>query len=774
MTLVYLALAWLTGIAAAHHTPVHWIGWVVPGGIALLGLTIFHKTRPARLAFACGIALSAGAARFCLSIPSFTESDLAFYNGTDQVEITGWVTHPPVQREDRVDLVIRAENIRLPDGLRLPVEGLLLAQVPGIAGYQYGDRVTVSGDIETPPEYDTFSYKDYLARSRVYSIMAYARAHLSGDIAGSRLWRGLLAFREKGHQTVIALLPDPYASLLSGILLGIESDISPEVRESFNAVSATHIIAISGSNLVILAGVIQAVALRLLKRPHWAIVATISGIIAYALFVGADPAVIRAAGMTSLALTATALGRQTYGLVSLGFAAWLMTLINPLLLWDVGFQLSFLATLGLILYVEPIQNVLKNGLSLFLSREKARELLLLLSEAFVVTIAAQITTTPLMAYTFERFSLVALPVNLLIVPAQSPLMVFGGIAVTLAMVIYPLGQIFAWLSWLFLFWTVSVVEFFAQFPMASLEVAAMPAWQVWAIYAGLLILTLALKRRSDQNKKTSGWLREAVSIKTISALGLLLIALFTAAAWSLPDGRLHIRFLDVGDGGSTLITTPTGRQILVDAGGSGRRASAELGRSLPFWDRRIDSVILTGTTQRQIGALPILLRRYRFDSVILGDNPTDSQTWSTVSAQFEENATSRLAAQPGIRIETEDGLFVEILACPGTDPARLDIMVSYRDARILLASNQSVCQPPQATVLQVTALDQHCRTLLEAVNPQIVVLTADSSSPYLERASDESGVMVFELAQAGSIHLITDGTRIRVITRRYDRSLTDR
>ncbi|MEJ2148805.1 MAG: ComEC/Rec2 family competence protein [Chloroflexota bacterium] len=624
MTIIYLCIAWLAGIGIGRDAPVSWWIWLALGLPALAGVALAPRTDDEdawtgfswRTAFGCALLFALGAARMALAIPHFGAGDLASYNDQGFVTINGWLADAPDVRDTHVNLRLRAESITLDDGETRPVKGLALVQAPRVESYRYGDPVSVRGQIGAPPESDEFSYRDYLARQGVYSLVQYADVTVIGERRGNPIRALALDFRTTAYQTIQRLLPDPQASLLAGILLGIESGISPAVRDAFNAVSATHVIAISGSNLVILAGVIQGITKRFAQKRLSAGL-TIGGVLGYALFVGGDPAVMRAALMVTLALVSTQLGRQAWGFASLAFAGLLMTAINPQTLWDVGFQLSFLSTLGLLIYVAPLQRGLERGLSTMLSAESARQVVLAVSDAFLVTIAAQITTAPIMAHTFGRFSVVALPVSFLIVPLQTPLMILGGLGVLAALVVWPVGQVLAWGSWLFLTLTIWIVRRFARLPFASLDVSLSAAAMV-GVYAGLFALTWLLSQDSEARSRWRDRLRSLGGVRLIAGAGLVIALLLMIGAGSLPNGRLHVTFVDVGDGSATLVETPSGRTILVDAGGSSRQLQTALGDSLPFWQRRLDLVILSQPDQAHTSALSPLLARYQVDAALVG------------------------------------------------------------------------------------------------------------------------------------------------------------
>src|SRR5690606_36726346 len=199
-----------------------------------------------RLAFACVLALVLGAERYCLSMPRLDALTLVSYNDQGIVTPSGVIDDMPDERDTHVNLLARVDSLTQEHEPQRVVQGTALVQAPRGERYHYGDRVEVRGKLETPPVLEGFSYRDYLAREGISSMVRYARVEPTASWEGNRLRAAMIAFRERAHSAITALLPDPQAALLSGILLGIESRISPEVREAFNAVGATHVIAISG------------------------------------------------------------------------------------------------------------------------------------------------------------------------------------------------------------------------------------------------------------------------------------------------------------------------------------------------------------------------------------------------------------------------------------------------------------------------------------------------------------------------------------------------
>ena len=170
-----------------------------------------------------------------------------------------------------------------------------------------------------------------------------------------------------------------------------------------------------------------------------------------------------------------------------------MAFINPLVIWDVGFQLSFFATLGLILYAEPFSNFTSNLISK-ISKQDTSMFARIVNDYVILTFAAQLTTIPIMAYHFKRISLISFVANPFILPAQPAVMVVSGLAVFTSLVIFPLGQLIAWFAWPFAAYTIRIVELFDRVPHASIYLGDSSIWIVLAVYVALFSVTFGWER----------------------------------------------------------------------------------------------------------------------------------------------------------------------------------------------------------------------------------------------------------------------------------------
>ncbi len=439
------------------------------------------------------IGLFLGAARYQFSVPKFDAFHIAFYNDRDyDLLVTGTLVEPPDYRDPYTNLRVKVSKVDAGDG-DLLVSGLLLVRAPDNQVFHYGDILRLRGKVKTPPENEDFSYRDYLAAQHIHSYMTSAEITVLPGQGGNPFSRVLYALKDQSLTNIYRLFPDPESSLLAGILLGVDTGLTDKLQQAFKDTGTAHIIAISGFNISIIAGLFVTFFSRFLGPRRGAVLAVL-GIAFYTILVGADAAVVRAALMGSLALFARQVGRRPFALNTLLAVALLMCLWNPLYIWDVGFQLSFFATLGLILYAEPFSQFANRLITKYLQTSTAEKFAELFSEFVLLTLAAQVTTIPIMAYQFQRISLVSFIANPFILPAQPAVMIIGGLAVFLSFLWFPLGQLVAWVAWLFVVYTIRMVELFDRVPNGTIFFGDLSIWFVILFYAALLSMTFGGSR----------------------------------------------------------------------------------------------------------------------------------------------------------------------------------------------------------------------------------------------------------------------------------------
>ncbi len=777
MRLIAIALGWTAGIVLAAATNIHtaW-PWLVLTLAAVLVMWLLWAGTKYRNWTLAVVAFALGGLRYSY-VPQ--TSDLAQYNNAGGLTIEGVIAAEPDYRDDRIDIRLEVKTVtRI--GETVPTSGLVLVQAPASASVHYGDQITATGSLVYPSVSDSFSYRDYLARSGVFSIMPDASVEVKAVGGGNPLLRVLLDLKERARQVISRSLPEPSAGLLSGILLGDTRSLSPELSDAFSAVGASHIIAISGFNMAVLSGVVMGLLGRFKVRLRVAAVIGLTVIGVYTVFVGASPSVVRAAIMSSMLVIGTVLKRKSYVPTSLAFVAVVLSLFSPTVLWDVGFQLSLFATLGLALFATPLTTYFNAGLSRLFPRKTAATVGDFLTEPLIVSIAAQVMSLPLILLYFGRLSLVSLAVNLLVIPVQSALMVIGLAATLVGLFVFPVAQFFFWLDMLLLGWTIAIVRAFATLPFAQIAVQVDPR-VISLFYIVVLGGALMLATKPTWSTRLAGVLRSKPVVFTLGTASAGIAVLLGILWLSRPDGNLHVWWLDVGHSNAVLVQTPAGAHILVDGGRFPSQLLTALGDRLPFNKRNIDLLVISQPDPFDYDALAAVMDRYDVNLLMTNGQPNLRPEYAALLGRVPSDKV--VAGRSGYRFEVADGAQVEVLA-PQTSPdisaslndSALVLRLSYGEISILLPSDASGDAQaallkngewPLSTVMQlpnhggVRSLNE---AFLAAAQPQLVVLQSDLTNRIGDPNADTLALLgdlpVVRTDVSGAIHVWTDGKQI--------------
>ena len=760
MRLVYLALGWAAGILLAANTPLR----LPPLWLALAVVAILAAWRIRRIEAAAVLLLALGGLRMATTPAT---SALAAYNDLGGMTVEGVVVGEPDRHDDHVLLRVAAESVTRA-GATTPTEGVMLVSAPPETNARYGDYISATGLLLTPGKSDRFSYADYLARGGVYSIMEDTAVAVTERATGNDVISQMINLKASAAAAINAALPEPQAGLLVGMLLGNQRGIAPDVSDAFARTGAAHVIAISGFNMAVLSGVVIGGLRRLRVRPIPAALISIGVIGAYTLLVGANPAVVRAALMSGLLVVGRALRRETYLPASLAFAALTLSALNPLILWDVSFQLSFFATLGLALFAVPFERGF-HALLEHVPLSSRRVLDILLTEPLIVSLAALVFTLPLTMLYFGQFSPAALLINALILPVQPALLLLGGAATLGSAIVPPIAQALFWLDLLPLSWTIDAVRVFARLPASEVFISPNLIAAFFIITLGAALIKAAQPRWS---LNVTGWVSRRLVVGAALASGVGLILLIGALLFSRPDGLLHVWMLDMGGSNAVLIATPRGAHLLIDGGRFPSRLLTALGDHLPFNNRSLDVLFLTQPDEAQFGALPTVLDRYELGIALTTGQPNLNETYTNLMAKLSPGTVVNVLA--GYTLETDEGVRIEVLhpaeqptLGDSLDESALVLRLTYDDVQFLFTSDLSVegqqallasGQDLRAAVLQVPhELDAD---FLKAVQPRIAVTQVDEPDEDDVAALDM--VVLYRTSDEGTIHLSSDGTQVWV------------
>lgn len=398
-----------------------------------------------------GIFLFLGILIYNLQLPLSAPDKIYFYNNQKAV-IYGSIREEPEIKINQQNLVISSEKIFVNYKWR-KVSGKILVTVKLYPKYQYGDEIEIRGKLKSPQKIDNFDYPAYLFPKRIYSLSSFPEIKILANDRGNFFFNNILKLKNKFQSVINYSLPEPQASLFSGFLLGTRSTLPKELTDKFNKTGTSHIIAISGSHIVIIALILSNLFLLFNIKKKYSFYITSIFLSIFIILTGHYSSAIRSGIMGLLVLWAEKEGRLKNSLNALIFSAALMLFINPYLLrYDLGFQLSFLAVLGMI-YFYPFFD----KLNFF---QKLPDFLKLKSN-FLVTISAQLATLPLIIYQFRYYPFIAPLTNLLILPIFPFIMTLGFLFLFAGLIYLPLAKILFILVYLFLTYIIKVVEFFS-------------------------------------------------------------------------------------------------------------------------------------------------------------------------------------------------------------------------------------------------------------------------------------------------------------------------
>jgi len=737
--LMWFSLAFLGGIVLGSLVSFSiwiWITLAVAFIFVAILVRVFplSSSFPRPFTFILFFGLFLGAARYQYSLPKFDAFHIAFYNDREyDLLITGTLVEPPDYRDTYTNLRVKVEKVDIGDG-DLNASGLILVRASNNETFEYGERVRLRGKLNTPPKNEDFSYRDYLAAKNIHSYMTSTEITVLPGNSGNPIVHALYAFKKKSLDNIYHLFPDPESSLLAGILLGVDTGLSSELHQAFKNTGTAHIIAISSFNISIIVGIFFTLFSRFFGDRRGTLIAII-GIVLYTLIFGADAAVVRSAVMGILALWARQLGRRQTALNTLLTVAAGMCIVNPLYVWDVSFQLSFFATLGLILYATPFSDFANRIITKYFPASTVERAAKLFSEFVLLTLAAQLTTIPIMAYHFQRISLVSFIANLFILPAQPAVMILGGIAVLLTLLWLPIGQIAAWVAWPFVVYTIRIVELFDRAPHGTIFLGNFSVWFVILFYAALFAVTFSWSGFKE-------WIRSVGQKAGMVGVGSAIIALIIGlllvwrAAVAVPDGLLHVTFLDVGSADGVFIKTPSGKNILINGGESVSKLSDNLGRRVSSFDRKLDWLIIASTDEEQVAALPRVLERYPADAVLWSGNRQASFSSRALNEYLVSQNVPVTDAETDQVLDLGDGATLTVLT---TGPRGAVLLLEYQNFRTLLPIGMSFDALDELqygdSVRPVTVLSladsgyaaSNPEEWIVNLNPELIVLSVDAA-----------------------------------------------
>ncbi|MGB4042546.1 MAG: DNA internalization-related competence protein ComEC/Rec2 [Thermacetogeniaceae bacterium] len=651
-----------------------------------------------------------------------------------------------------------------------------------------GKRVSVDGLIALPPKAFSpgeFDYRAYLERQNIFAQLTAKKITPLG--AGERGLSALFALlRLRIENAIHHSLPAEGALFLEGILLGFKGGMTPEDRSIYQRTGVMHLFTVSGLHLgfVFIALLAAANLLKLKRFPTFILVT--AGLWGYAGLIDFNPPVTRSAVMATVGLAAYLWQQRPNALNSLALAAFVLLLIDPSVLFEPGFQLSFAATWGIIYLAVPLGRYVSFPLGL--------------REAVTVPLAAQLAILPLAAFYFQQAAAMGMIANILVVPLAGLVVYLGLAGMVLALAVPGILNPFFLTAGAFFYPIRWLLELLSALPGAAFLVPPPPLWLCLLYYISMLVLGWVLREGFTINFPHFRY-QSAAARRLFPALLLVISCtamLFTGTVKKC-QGELEVTFINVGQGDAILVQTPKGRTMLIDAGGSPLYSSSTFdpGSQLVVpalakrGIRKLDLLVNSHPHEDHLGGIPAVLDYVKVERFVAPpvDHPTPLVLKVQQQLKDKKIKASNLTAgaiklDPSVEISV---LWpVRPLLSGSSSDANNNSLVLYlrygkitflftgdleREALSLLASlNQEGKYPGgiRATVLKVPhhgSASGICQEFAAAVRPQFAVISTGKNSfghpdKRTIRFWQEQGAKVLRTDKAGDITFTTDGVTL--------------
>jgi len=673
--------------------------------------------------------------------------------------------------QEKISFKVKANLIERGD-YSIGTQGLILVNTYlGNCPYEYGDVLKIKGKLEKPigqKNFGEFDYELYLAREKIFTyINIWQEKDIKkiGEDDSNFLASFSLSARDKIKEISNQTLPPPYNYLLIGMLLGEKGFIPPNLKEVFTDAGIMHILAVSGLHVGIIAMALL-VFLSILRLPKkLKLLTLILILIIYASITGFRPSVLRATIMFILLIGGKLINRSRNINISLFFAAFVILLSNPLILYDAGFLLSFIVTFSIINLSPTLQRLFS-------------KIAVWIKNPLAISIAAWIGIFPLSAYFFTKVSIISIFSNIFIVPLTGIAVILGFATFFIGLVSIYLAGIIANINYLVLNLITLIAKLFSSLPFAFIYVAQ-PSILVIILYYLTVLFIIKMFNEKILWQKIK---KKAVLIVLSITLIIIIIQVF------YPTDNLKVNFINVGQGDCILIEAPNKINILIDGGGT-PQSDFDVGSKIviPYLRRKgineIDLLIVTHPHLDHLEGLLPVLKEFKVDMVLDSGVICDSSEYKEFISLILKKGIPYHKAKAGDNFIFNNNLEIFLLN-PLYDSdfyeesdfnnASIVVKLFYKNADFLFTGDieeatekkllvwQNILQSDILKVGHHGSATSTSIEFLDKVDPRIAVITVGKnhfghpSQKIIERLEDRD-IRIYRTDEDGTIIIRTNG-----------------
>ena len=647
--------------------------------------------------------------------------------GGEKLTVEGIVNEDPVESPDGQVIIVDVRSIIGENG-SLPAEGLLMLSLPLIDyPFKYGDIIRFKTRLRRPRNFNNPGALDYEKQLRGRGILVQGRISNASDIIliregrGKAFKAGIERFRSKLRKIIEENSTTPQREILIALLLGEMKKIPQPVRDSFSRTGTSHILSISGFHVGMIASlsifmslIIMKISPYLLLRFNALKVASFFAVIPvliYAFIAGLGVPVIRATIMILVFLIAVLIRRERELSNTLALAALIILLINPASLFDISFQLSFMAVASLIFAVPVFSTLLGSGRQKVVAEplSRSRKIVNSLLLFICVSVTATLGTLPLIAFYFNGFSTFSLPANGVVVPLMGMVALPIGMLVIITAPFFPaVAALLVKAASFFVGISVTAINFLSSLPGAYLRISTPSLPEILCYYLLLVVIVILIDRKTEKIAPETPRISSNFLKYALCALVIFFTVDYFYLTWRDKfRTNLQITAIDVGQGGATLIRLPGGKNMLVDGGGNPGGGTFDVGKYVlaPYlWRERIkqlEAVVLTHPHPDHLQGLLHILENFKVREVWTNGHAADTDLYRNFLILLEKKGIPHRIMNEKTAPVKISGVTIYILSPDAsfqyrriddfeeTNNASLVLKIAYRKVAYLLTGDIS-------------------------------------------------------------------------------------